>query len=358
MSMGKRILLGGSALLGLVLLYLLLWPVPIDPVAWEAPPPPPLEGVYAPNHYLAKAERLELPDGRGPEDVAVDAQGRIYTGLEDGRIIRMTFDGRQVELFAHTRGRPLGLHFDAGGNLIVADGVAGLLSVDTAGTITVLAREAEGVPFGFTDDVDVAADGTIYFSDASSRFSVGEYQLDALEHRPNGRLLAYDPTTGKARVLLDSLYFANGVAVSPDQSFVLVNETWMYRVTRYWLTGEKAGTHDIFIDNLPGFPDGISSNERDGFWVALASPRNPQLDALSRKPFLRKVVARLPQFLQPKAIPYAFVLGLDMHGNVIHNLQEPSGKPLGFITSVQEHGGYLYLGSLIETAIGRIPAPR
>ncbi|CAM2010136.1 SMP-30/gluconolactonase/LRE family protein [Acanthopleuribacter pedis] len=355
--MKKRIALVLAALCLPLLAYLCFWPVPLDPAVWEAPAPPAMTGVYAPNQLLRGATRFELDDGLGPEDIAVDAEGRFYGGLEDGRIVRFEADGGGHSTFADTGGRPLGLHFDAAGNLIVADAYKGLLQVDPAGAVTVLAIEADGVPLGFTDDLDIGADGTIYFSDASVKFRFHQYKIDGLEHRPNGRLLAYDPATGAVRTLLEELYFANGVAVSPDQSFVLVNETWKYRIKRYWLQGARAGEAEILIDNLPGFPDGVSSNGRDTFWVAMASPRNTLVDRLAPYPFLRKMVVRLPEAVQPKPAHYAFVLGLDGRGRVTHNLQAPSGKPFAHITSVEEHGGYLYLGSLHETAAARIAAP-
>jgi len=338
-------------------LYLLLWPVRIDPAAWHPPKAPPLTGVYAVNDGLAAVERIEIAGGNGPEDVAVDSLGRIYGGLQNGKIVRVQADGSGEEIFADTQGRPLGLQFDRQGNLIVADGYKGLLSINPAGEITVLSTGVNGVPFGFTDDVDIAKNGVIYFSDASWKFSQEGYQMDALEHRPNGRLLAYDPASKKTTVLLDSLYFANGIAVSPDQTFVLVNETWEYRIRRYWLRGEKAGASDIFIANLPGFPDGVSCNGKDTFWVALASPRQKIVDALADKPFLRKVVARLPKFVQPDALHYGFLLGLDVNGNVKFNLQSPSGKPFAVVTSVQQEGDVLFLGSLFEKAIGKLPVP-
>ena len=335
------------------ILYLLLWPVRVDPAAWTPDPAVPLTGLLTPNERLAAVERLELPDGHGPEDVALDSLGRIYGGVQDGRIYRFQPDGSGAEVFANTGGRPLGLHFDRRGNLVVADAYRGLLAVHPDGKIALLVNSAGGVPFRFTDDVDIARDGKIYFSDASHKFSQAEYRLDALEHRPNGRLLVYDPTTGQTRILLDSLYFANGVAVSPDQQFVLVNETWKYRVRRYWLAGDRAGQSDIFIDRLPGFPDGISCNGKDRFWLALASPRNPLVDKLAQQPFLRKMIARLPDALQPDAIPYGFVIGLDMEGRITDNLQSPDGKPFSMITSVEAAGDTLYLGSLKEQAIGR-----
>lgn len=338
--------------------YLAFWPVPVDPEAWDPPEAPPLEGVYAPNAYLAGIERIDLPASYGPEDVAVDGLGRIYAGLADGRILRMSNDASTVETFAETGGRPLGLDFDAEGNLYVADAKRGLIRYAPDGARAILSTEAGGVPFGFTDDVDVAPDGKVYFSDASYKFGIEDYVLDLVENRPNGRLLEYDPATGATRVLLDDLYFANGVAVSPDGAFVLVNETARYRVRRYWLAGPKAGTSDFFVENLPAFPDGISSDGAGTYWVALVSPRNPVVDALGPWPSLRKVLVRLPEFLQPAPKRFAFVLGLDAEGRVVHNLQDPAAERLATISSVERYGEMLYFGSLEEPALGRIEAPQ
>ncbi len=354
----KKTLLTLFALFVLLLGYLLAWPVPVDPVAWTPPSAPALEGDYAPNTYLAAVERLDLPSGYGPEDVAVDSLGRIYGGLQDGRIIRMQHDGSNAETFADTGGRPLGLAFDSTGHLIVADAFKGLLSISPEGEITVLSTEAGGVPFAFTDDVDIGPDGVIYFSDASSKYDQHNYKRDLFENRPNGRLLAYDPATSATSVLLDDLYFANGVAVSPDGAFVLVNETARYRVRRYWLAGPRHGESEVIVDNLPGFPDGISSNGAGVYWLALASPRNPLLDNLAPHPFVRKMILRLPEAVQPAPERYAFVLGLDGDGRVVHNLQNPSGEPFAIITSVEQVGEVLYLGSLSEPALGRIAVPR
>ncbi len=285
------------ALVGVVLLllaYLLFWPVPIDPQAWTPPTPPELSGDYAPNHLLAAVERLGEGVGIGPEDVAIDSRGQIHAGYKDGRIVRFQPDGTEPVVLAETGGRPLGLAFDQAENLLVCDSPRGLLSITPEGGMTVLSTEHGGDPYLLADDVDVGSDGTIYFSDASHRFTVANAVADLMEHRPNGRLLAFDPESGTVRLLLDELYFANGVAVSPDQSFVLVAETAKYRVRRYWLDGPRAGETDIFIDNLPGFPDGVSTGSSGTFWVALVSPRKADLDAILPQPAVRKIVMRLP----------------------------------------------------------------
>lgn len=341
-------------IIAVALIYLLFWPAPFDPVAWTPPEAPPLTGVYEPNTRLAAVERLGSGVDFGPEDVAVDDEGRIYGGMEQGRIVRFQPDGSRYEGFADTGGRPLGLHFDSRGNLVVADAHKGLLSISTEGVITVLATEAGGVPFGFTNDVDIGSNGTIYFSDATYKYK--DYILDALEHGGNGRLLAYDPERQETRLLLDGLSYANGVAVSPDQSFVLVCETWKYRIRRYWLTGPSKDQSDIFIENLPGFPDGVSSNGKDTFWLALVTPRDAQIDSILPHPLIRKSLFRLG-WLRPAPKRYGFVLGLDPSGRVVHNLQDPSGTHYDTVTSVEEHQGMLYLGSIAQDAIGRLAVP-
>jgi sugar lactone lactonase YvrE len=356
----KRLFLALAGIIALVVLYLLFWPVSIQPLAWNPPPAPSLTAQYQKNSRLSTTERLSLGTGtpkRGagyaPEDVALDAEGRIYAGLDDGRVMRLQPDGTGPEVFSNTHGRPLGLAFDANNNLIVADAIKGLLSIARDGSITVLTTGADGIPFGCTNDLDVATDGTIYFTDATSKYPLTAFTADLLEHGPNGRLLSYDPKTKTTRTLLRDLYFANGVAISADQSFVLVVETGTYAVDRYWLTGAKQGKSEVFINNLPGFPDGISSNGKGEFWLALVAPRDVVLDKLLPHPFLRKAVARLPRQLQPAPRRYSFVLGLDVNGRVIDNLQDGSPQCYAAIANAVERQGTMYFGSIGENSVGR-----
>ncbi len=338
--------------------YLLLWPTRVEPALWIPPPAPKLAGAYGPNDFLAAAEWLAKGEARGPEATAIDRDGRIYAGNRDGRVIRLSADGSRVETFARTGGRPLGMAFDSGGNLLAADAIKGLLSISPSGVVSVLATGQGGVPFALPDDVDVAPDGTVYFTDASFKYSLAEHRYDVIEHQPNGRLLAYDPASKTVSLAVGKMYFANGVAVSGDGSFVLVCETSAYRVRRFWRSGPRRGTADVFIDNLPGFPDNITfSRQRGIFWLALYAPRDALADELMPHPWLRKVVARLPTKLQPQTARHAFALGINPDGKVVYNLQDSSPQSFAPITSVREHGGMLYLGSIERDALGRVRAP-
>jgi sugar lactone lactonase YvrE len=339
------------------LLWISFGPAPVDPIAYRPPRSEGFVGQFAVNQGLLGAEVIPLQSGVGPEDVAVDAEGRIYGGLDDGRIIRILESGKQ-ETFATIRGgRPLGLHFDGDGNLIVADAWKGLLSISADGAITALATEEGGLPFAFTDDLDIATDGKIYFSDASSKYRQPEYSLDLLEARGHGRLLVYDPATRQTKRLLDGLYFANGVALSTNEDFVLVCETGRYRITRYWIKGQRAGTSDLFIENLPGFPDGVSSNRHGVFWLALPSPRVDSLDRIHPSPMIKRLITMLP-LPKPEAIRYGLVVALDEQGNVLGSYHAPEGAAANGLTSVQQSGDQIYMGNLDLPRIVRMKVPQ
>ncbi len=346
------------ALFVMAVAFLAGWPVSVEPVAWEAPAPPPLTGPYAPNDRLKAVELVGRGVALGPEATAVDGAGRVVTGTSDGRILRLDPAKGTFETLARTGGRPLGVAFERSGRLIVCDARKGLLALDPSGTLATLATEQGGVRFGFTNDADVAPDGTVYFSDSSDRRSIDATREEVLEHGGRGRLLAFHPDTGKTDLLLSGLQFANGVAVSGDGSYVVVNELSSYRITRYWLAGPKRGTHDVFADNLPGLPDNVTySPARRAFWVALYSPRVAAVDLLAPHPLLRKLVLRLPLWTQPQPARHAWALAIDEAGRVVENMQDASPGCFAPVTSVLEHDGVLWLGSLERDSLGRIAAP-
>ncbi len=348
------------AFLAAVFAYLLLAPIRVQPVAWQPQPAPSTDtGPYAKNELLKPVTRIASNIGKGPEAIAFDAQGRIYTGLEDGRIARFEEDGTGYTLIANTGGRPLGVFIHPDGSVIVCDAMKGLLKVSEDGRIAVLATGAEGIPFRFTNDLAVTADGSkAYFTDSSWKFGYPHATEDIVEHGAHGRFLVYDFAAGKAKVLLKGMQVANGVALGPDEAFALVNETGSYRIVRYWLKGEKAGTSDIFADNLPGFPDNITFNGSDRFWVALYAPRTPVADLLAPYPFWRKVLIRVIRYLPPPIKPQAFALAFDPEGKLVANLQYDGADAYFPVTSVREHpNGYLYFGSLTQDSIGRMKLP-
>lgn len=328
-----------------------------DPVAWTPPPAPSLDRAYPRDAELVPRP---LPPrlGTGPEDVAADDEGRLYTGVEDGRILRFRPDDREAETFVRTGGRPLGLRYDPRrAVLYVADARRGLLGVDPKGRIEVLADRRDGVPLSYTNNLDVAPDGTVYFSNPSDRFSPDRHLAAILEGRPSGSLFAYDPDAGRVTRLAGGLNFPNGVAVAHDGDSALVAETTRYRVTRVWLRGERAGRTEIFADALPGFPDGVEADDREPlYWVALPTLRSRVLDGLAPRPLLRRALYAVLSLRRPEPPRYGFVLAFDEDGRVRHDLQDPEGR-YARITNVLPRDAGLFLGSLVEERVARIPRP-
>jgi sugar lactone lactonase YvrE len=356
-----RVLIAFLVLVAAAGAYLTLAPIDIDPVAWTPQPVPPSDsGPYVKNDLLKSIERIATNIGKGPEAVAFDKQGRIYAGFDDGRVARFEADGSGYNMLANTSGRPLGIFIHPDGSVIVCDADQGLLRIGPDGELAILATTAEDLPFRFTDDLAVTADGSkVYFTDASSKYGYGHSTEDIVEHRGHGRFLVYDFATRKTDVLLRDMQFANGVALGPDEAYALVNETGSYRIIRYWLKGDKAGKWDIFADNLPGFPDNITFNGVDRFWVALYAPRTPIVDGLAGYPYLRKVVMRALRLLPPPVKPQAFALAFAPSGKLIANFQYDGSDAYYPITSVREHpNGYLYFGSLTARSLGRMRMPQ
>ena len=339
--------------LGLIALILLPQWAPINAVSWTPPPNPGLTGIFAPNQALSAI--TEVPVGTAPEHVACDAEGRLYTSLDGGAVLRSDAGSEWFEL-GNTDGRPLGLRPDEQGGLWIADSMASLLHMDADGEITVLATDLDGIPLRFVDDLDVDSSGRIWFSDASQRFDYTQVALDFFEGSRTGRLLRYDPATQQTKVMMDGLFFANGVTLGPNEDYVLVNETGMGRVHRLWLKGERAGQQDIFIDELPGTPDNIRFDGENTFWIAMPSLR-ASLDSLASLPRLRALLSFLPiPWLEAAAQPASFVIGVNLEGEVVHNLQDQD-NPFHYITGVTPCGDTLYLGSLETEAIGILPKP-
>ena len=354
----KKSFATATLLLAVVTAYLLAWPVPIEPVGWSAPTDRGLVDPFEPNDLLGAAVGIDLDGYEGPEDATVGLDGRIYATTHSGHVIQIQ-DGR-VREFAFAGGRPLGIETNADGSLIIANAYLGLQRVDRDGTVSTLLSDAGGQPLIYANNAAIGPDGTIFFSESSSKFgaqsSSGTYEsslLDIMEHGGHGRVFAFSPSTGDVEILLENLNYANGVAVSTDGRFLLVSETGHYRVLKHWLAGDRRGSTEVLLDNLPGFPDNLKSGAHGRFWLGLAAPRNHLLDEISDRPFMRKIVQRLPAFLRPKAVPSSHVIAFNSDGEILMNLHDANAR-FPTLTGVLETNGALYLTTLFGKQLPRL----
>jgi sugar lactone lactonase YvrE len=349
-----------AIIFAILAVYFLFWPVPVEPRSWSAPTAPAYEGDYQVNQALRQFEPMVMPEQSGPEGVVVDASGVVYATTEQGWIVRWRPGVREAENWVKLPGRPLGICLGANNDFWVADAFEGVFHVDSDGRLTRRLTEVDGEPLLYANDLVLAANGKLYLSDSTARFSAKAYGstykaslVDILEHGDTGRVIEWDPVSGESRVIMSGLSFANGVTADPSGEFLLVNETSEYRVWKYWIAGAKAGTAEVLIDNLPGFPDNIIAGQQGRFWLGFTSPRIALLDNLANKPFVRKMVQRLPSFVRPKAKFYGHILAINGEGQVVANLQDPEARyPL--TTGASETDEYLYISSLIAPDLARV----
>ena len=387
-----EILLIALAALGIGVGGFLIWPSPINPIAWTPGEVFPATGVLAQNDELRKVELIG--EGRlfNPEDVIFDAQGRMYVGSRDitnmaaaqaglsdvnARIERVTFNpggGYSIEEFVKLPGGgPLDMRFDRAGNLIVSSWGQGLISVFPDRQVRVLVPEGlmvDGQKFEKPDGQAIHSDGRIFFTQGTSVPTSFNTVWQVLEGRGYGRLLEYNPTTNQVRTLIPDLSFGNGVVLAPDESYILVADQYRYRIKRYWLTGPKAGTEDIFSDRLPGFVHNLYLDDKNVLWVALFTGRSAIADSLANNTFLKQQVAKLPTDLfnnpnidrNESLRGEGSVIAMDLQGNPLLSLQNPPRK-LNTLSTAVYHNGYVYMGTItggpvIRYKLENRPLPR
>ena len=109
--------------------YLLLWPVSIEPVAWQAPVNRGFEGKFAQNTRLSELTLVDMGTDYGPEDFALNQNGTLATSSHSGAILLKKKGEGTFSPWVNTGGRPLGIEYDNKGNLLVADAHLGLLKI-------------------------------------------------------------------------------------------------------------------------------------------------------------------------------------------------------------------------------------
>ncbi len=289
--------------------------------------------------------------GHGAEDVLVSDDGLVYTGTDEGVIHELDPATGAVRAVGRTPGRPLGLEWLPDGRILVCDADAGLFALDLkSGEPELLVHEVAGRPLVFTNNAAVHSDGTVFFSDTSKVHPISRWMAEMVENTHTGRLLQRD-TDGSLTVLVEGLRFANGVALAKDESYVAVAESAGRTVVRRWLDGTRRGRTELFLDDLPGYPDNISTGSDGLIWVTVFSPTHPLLERLQTAPApLRKVAWRLPEKVHPRQERTARVLAFDDDANLVHD-RRLSAEHFHTVSGVREHNGTVWLGSLVEPAV-------
>lgn len=325
----------------------------IKPLAWQPQTKPLFEGTTKLNNELTTITKVDLGVWVGAEDIVFDSHGNLYCGVHkalndfsDGKILKINPDGK-IEIFYDAGSWVAGLHFDKQGNLIALSHKQGLISINPEKKVTVLAnKDNKGRNFLIPNGLDIDSKQNMYFTNTSSEspYTIKYGRKLILEMKYNGGLYQYNPTTKEVITLIDGTYFGNGVVVSKDESFLLMVETTKYRILKYWLKGENTGKTEVFMDNLPGFPNGVSIREDGTFWLGFTTKRNDALDKIHPKPQMKKFVYGLPNWLQPKEDKFGMVMHISENGTILNTFFDSTGIIMPEAGSVKEQNGFLYMG--------------
>ncbi|CAF0907810.1 unnamed protein product [Brachionus calyciflorus] len=328
------------------------------------------------NNKLEKASYIGKGKLIGPECMAFDNNDNLYTGIGNGFIYKIntknisditivTLTGPQTQDFCENKnfmeecGRPFGLRFKENDyeNLYVADAFYGILKINLkTGLKTVVIDSKDkrfgGKPMKFTNDLDFDQD-TIYFIDTSYERGANDFLFEYLEAQPRGRLFSYNEKTNELNLLLENLYFPNGLQLTPDKNSILINENTMSRILEYFIKGDQKGNTRVFAIT-PGFGDTIRLTERNTLLVPIGVSRINKLfsvlDLLGKYPTIRNIIVKVLDFgYVLSVIPkYGLIAEYDLKGNPINSWHDPSNKIISSISTGITHKNKLYLGSLLS----------
>ncbi|MGD9862685.1 MAG: ABC transporter permease [Pseudodonghicola sp.] len=341
----------------------------VSPGYMELPPPQETAAdsgsPFALNDKLRRVETIGLGEIESPEDVVLDSDDNLYCGNRHGDIVRfLAPDYKEQEVYAHIGGQPLGMAMTREGMLYVCVGGMGLYRVTPARQVEKVTDETnrsllsiiDDSRLRLADDLDIAPDGRIFFSEATVRYEMHEWPTDSLEARGNGRIICYDPRNGKTTTCLRNLVFPNGIVMASDGQSILFAESWACRISRYWFDGPKAGQVERVIDDLPGYPDNLNRASDGNYWLAIMGMRNPVFDLAMRKPaFRRRMSKKLPgdEWLAPN-LNTGCIVKISESGEVLDVMWDLGGMNHPMITSMREHRGQLYIGGIHNNRIGRL----
>ncbi|PAV65736.1 hypothetical protein WR25_19693 [Diploscapter pachys] len=301
-----------SLLIALTLTFYVV-PSKIQAVSFRLPDPIPLTGVLKENNRLTDAELLLENQIFGPECIAVDKQkGFVYTALKTGYICEIDIKQKPAKIIRSVRlnkleecdgtyssmpkcGRPLALRFAETGELFVLDAYNGLYMLNFAAEKVShlllggaeITNDETAAPIRYLNDFDFLPDGRIVISEASNKFDDRDHLYELFEHRPNGRLLAFDPKKEELKVLLNDLYFPNGIQVIKGK--VYFSELGMARIIKY---SPSSGKSEVVIDALPGYPDNIRLASDGNLWVPLPARRSTKDHYIEEHPALREFMTK------------------------------------------------------------------
>jgi gluconolactonase len=212
-----------------------------------------------------------------------DGRCLLWSDLPNDRILKWDETTSAVSVFRHPSGYANGNTRDRAGRLITCEHSARRVTrTEYDGSITVIIDHFQGKRLNSPNDVVVASDGAIWFTDPP--FGLASfYEGMVAEQELNPNVYRVDPLTGQAAIVADDIAGPNGLCFSPDEKHLYVVESRAVptRKIRVFdvIDGCSLGASRVLIDASGGTPDGFRCDMDGNIWAGWGMG-DPKLDGV------------------------------------------------------------------------------
>jgi gluconolactonase len=198
----------------------------------------------------------------------------LFSDIPAAKIYKWSPDGT-LSVWRDDSGNSNGLTFDRQGGLVACEhGNRRVSRTLTDGTVVAIAELYNGKRLNRPNDVVVKSDGTVYFSDPPYGKNPGEPTNPAdIEQPCNGvyRVL----TNGVLELVADDFERPNGLAFSPDESILYIDDSARRHVRAFDVLPDGTLANSRIVADLdhpqPGSPDGMKIDVQGNLYVTGAT---------------------------------------------------------------------------------------
>ncbi len=219
---------------------------------------------------------------RWAEGPAYSVQGRylVFSDIPNNRIMRISEDDDHLSVFRYPSLNSNGNTFDREGRLVTCEHTGRrVVRVEHNGTMTIIADRYNGKKLNSPNDVIVASNGSIWFTDPTYgvRGTYEGVKGDIEQDKHN--VYRVDGKTGEVKVVIDDFVQPNGICLSPDEKKLYVIDTGItegpgnpahIRVFDVDIDAGKVSNGKVFAENFaPGLTDGMRADTDGNIWCSM-----------------------------------------------------------------------------------------
>jgi len=204
------------------------------------------------------------------------ASGRlVWSDIPNNRMMQWSEADGHVSVFRSPSNYSNGNTIDREGRLLTCEHDARRVTrTEHDGSITVLIDSYQGKPLNAPNDLVVAADGAVWFTDPGYGID-GPYEGHQATAELPRNVYRLDLQTGTASVVADDFTRPNGICFSPDEKTLYVIDSGITHggpanIRSFAVNGEKLSGGKVFAENFaPGFTDGMRTDTDGNVWCSM-----------------------------------------------------------------------------------------